>query len=82
MAASHSLVKCFCGPGATPLSADAETGGGVMPRLKRNTTTPKDEASKTDRQGRSGETSATIIDDCEDVLLVDAQGHRFGGSVR
>ena len=57
MAASHSLVKCSCGPGATPLSADAETAGGVTARLiKGNAITSQGRGQQTDRhQGRSGE---------------------------
>ena len=68
MAASHSLVKCFCGPGATPLSADAETAGGVMARLiKGNAITPKDEASKQiDKDGLENYCDQ-LVDDCGDA---------------
>ena len=70
---------------ATPLSADAETAGGVITRLiERNTTIPKKRSQQTDRhQGRSGELLRPARRRLwRRDLLIDAQGHQVGGSVR
>ena len=58
--------------------------GCVVPRLiERNTTIPKDEASKLiDTKDGLENYCDQLVDDCGDVPLVDAQGHRFGGTVR
>ena len=65
----RSLLKCFCGSGATPVSADAEPAGSVMRRsIERNTTTPKDEASKQiDPKDGLENCCYQLVDDCGDA---------------
>ena len=65
----------MCGQ-ATPLSADAETAGGVITRLiEHNTTIPKDEASRQiDTKDGLENHCDQLVDDCGDVTLLMHKG--------